>query len=379
MKICLIGPTYPFRGGIAHYTTLLYRYLRKKHDVVFISFKKQYPRLLFPGRTDRDSSNKHIQENGVLPMIDPMNPFTWLKSVRNMMKTKPDLVILPWWASFWAFPFWTITSLIRFFSRSKVLFLCHNVVEHEPTWISKKLARLVLKRGDFFIVHSAEDQSKLLDMLPDAKVTKTFHPTYDVFNFGDADPQRIRSKYGLKRNIILFFGFIRSYKGLEYLIRSLPDVLSKMEVSLLVVGEFWKRKDEYLRLIKGLKLEKNIILVDEYVPNEEVGDYFSASDLVVQPYVEGTGSGVIQIAYGFNKPVIATKVGCLPEVIEDGKTGYLVPPESPHELARAIIKFFRNGNSEEFSKNIRVENAKFSWDRLVENIEDLAFPKHSLQ
>ena len=302
-------------------------------------------------------------------MLDSLNPITWLKVFLRTKRVNPELVIFPWWVSFWAPQFWTISLLVKIFSKSKILFLCHNVVEHESKWIDKILTTLVLKKGDFFIVHSTEDQQNLLSMFPEAKVSRSFHPTYEVFNLGDFDPDMIKRKYGIEGNIILFFGFIREYKGLKYLIKALPEVLSNINVTLLVVGEFWKDKDEYVHLIEELKIEKNTILVDEYVPNEEVGLYFSAADLVVQPYVSATGSGIIQIAFGFNKPVIATEVGCLPEVVQDGKTGYLVPPESSHDLAKAIIMFFQDGNIKEFNNNIRQENYKFSWDRMVETIE----------
>ena len=371
MKICLIGPTYPFRGGISHYTTLLYRNLRKRHEVTFISFKRQYPRFLFTGKTDIDPSKKQIQEDGVIQLIDSMNPLTWLKAAWKIINNRIDLVIIQWWVSFWAPQFWTISLLVKTFSNSKILFLCHNVVEHESKWVDKILTRFVLKKGDFFIVHSTEDQQNLLSMFPEAKTRKTFLPTYDVFNSGDFDPDMIKRKYGIEGNIILFFGFIREYKGLKYLIKSLPEILSEIKVTLLIVGEFWKDKDEYLSLIKELKIDKNTVVVDEYVPNEEVGFYFSAADLVVQPYVAATGSAVVQTAFGFNKPVIATNVGSLPEVIEDGKTGYLVTPESSHELAKAIIKFFSGGNNEEFRENVMNENYKFSWDRMVNVIEKL--------
>jgi glycosyltransferase involved in cell wall biosynthesis len=209
-------------------------------------------------------------------------------------------------------------------------------------------------------------------MFPEAKIKKNFHPTFDVFNLGDFDPNIIRLKYGIEDNIIIFFGFVREYKGLKYLIKALPEVLSKINITLLIVGEFWKDKNEYLHLINTLEIKDRVIIIDDYVPNEEIGFYFSAADIVVQPYVSATGSGIIQIAFGFNKPVIATKVGCLPEVIVDGKTGYLVLPENSRELAQAILKFFQKDNSAKFSDNVRKENYKFSWDRMVDVIEEFA-------
>lgn len=377
MRIILIGPTYPFRGGISHYTTLLFRYLKKQHKTTFISFSRQYPQFLFPGKTDIDPSEKHIREKGVLPLIDSMNPFTWVNTALKIIRNKADLVILPWWVSFWAPQFWIISTLVKHFSKAKILYICHNLVEHESKWVDKILTRFVLKTGDFFIVHSAEDQQDLLSMIPGAEVRESFHPTYEVFNFGPSNPDVVRKKHGLKGNIILFFGFVREYKGLKYLIEALPQVLSKIEVTLLVVGEFWRDKDKYLRLIKDENVESAVVVVDKYVPNEEIGSYFSAADLVVQPYISATGSGVIQTAFGFDKPVIATKVGSLPEVVEDGKTGYLVRPQDPGELANAILRFFREQKSEEFINNIRKGKHRFSWETMVAVIESLVFNYHS--
>ena len=372
MKICLIGPTYPFRGGISHYTTLLYRYLLKRHEVQFFAFKRQYPRWIFPGKTDIDPSQTHIREEGTQRILDSINPLSWLRIASKIIKSNPDLLIIPWWVSFWAPQFWSISVLVKMLSRAKILFLCHNVVEHESNWINKFLTWGVLKNGDLFIVHSAVDKKNLLDMFPNAKVRRSFHPTYDVFNQGEFDGARIKERFGIKGNAILFFGFIREYKGLKYLLKALPEVLSKVNVTLLVVGEFWKDKDEYISLINQLGIEEHIVLVDEYVPNEEIGDYFSAVDLVVQPYISATGSGVIQTAFGFSKPIVATTVGSLPEVIEDGKTGYLVPPKAPHEIAKAVIKFFCEAERQAFHKNIEKEKYKFSWDGMVDVIEELA-------
>ena len=372
MKICLIGPTHPFRGGISHYTTLLYRHLRKRHEVHFFAFKRQYPRWLFPGKTDVDPSKTHIHEEGTQRILDSMNPVSWLQVASKIIKSNPDLLIIPWWVSFWAPQFWTISFLVKPVHKTKILFLCHNVVEHESNWINKILTRSVLSNGDLFIVHSEEDKKNLLAMFNNAIVRKCFHPTYNVFNQGDFDGIDNKRRLGIEGNVVLFFGFIREYKGLKDLLKSLPEVLSKVKVTLLIVGEFWKDKGEYIRLINELGIKDNTVLIDEYVPNEEIGHYFSAADLVVQPYVSATGSGVIQTAFGFNKPVVATKVGCLPEVVEDGKTGYLVSSESPHELAETIIKFFRDGNGEAFSKNVRQEKYKFSWDRMADAIEELA-------
>jgi glycosyltransferase involved in cell wall biosynthesis len=206
-------------------------------------------------------------------------------------------------------------------------------------------------------------------MFPGATVLKTHHPIYDIFNTENFDPESVRKTYGIEGHIILFFGFVRGYKGLKYLIDALPKVLSKINVTLLVVGEFWNNKRPYIRQIEDYGLSEHITLIDEYVPNEDIGKYFNAADLVVQPYISATGSGVVQTAFGFNKPVIATTVGSLPEVIEDGKTGYLVSPGNSDELAKAILKFFTERKCREFSRNIQNQSNRFSWDKMVDLIE----------
>lgn len=372
MKICLIGPTHPFRGGISHYTTLLYRGLQRRHEVHFFAFKRQYPRWLFPGKTDLDPSQTHIQAEGAQKILDSMDPVSWLRVASRIIQSDPDLLIIPWWVSFWAPQFWTISFFVKLAGKTKILFLCHNVVEHESNWIDKILTRGVLTNGDLFIVHSEEDKKNLLAIFDTTNLRKCFHPTYDVFNQGEFDAIKYRRQLGIRGNVILFFGFVREYKGLKDLLKSLPEVLSKVEVTLLVVGEFWKDKDIYIRLINQLGIKENIVLIDEYIPNEEIGFYFSVADLVVQPYLSATGSGVIQTAFAFNKPVVATKVGSLTEVIENGKTGYLVPPKAPHDLAQAVIRFFCEGDRQAFCENIEKEKYKFSWDRMVDVIEELS-------
>ena len=372
MRISLIGPTFPFRGGISHYTTLLCQHLALSHEVAFFAFKRQYPPILFPGRTDLDPSRTPMKVQGAERILDSMNPITWVRVALKIIRSNQELLIIPWWVSFWAPQFWTISFLVKLLTRTPILFICHNVVEHESRWIDKWLTALVLRNGDAFIVHSREDERNLLSRFPSAIVRRSPHPTYGVFNMAHPKGNSVRKKYGIRCPIILFFGFVRDYKGLKYLIKALPDILSRVEVTLLVVGEFWKDKNTYLSLIRRLKLEKQIIIIDEYVPNEDVAAYFKAADLVVQPYVSATGSGVVQVAYGFGRPVIATSISSLEAVVEDETTGYLVPPEDPEALAGAIVRFFREGKAKVFSKNIERRKHRYSWDKMVRTIEDAA-------
>jgi glycosyltransferase involved in cell wall biosynthesis len=369
MRISMIGPSYPFKGGISHYTTLLYKNIKKKHDTHFYAFKRQYPQWLFPGRTDIDKSSDPIREEGVENVLDSLNPLTWLKVFLEVKSDNPELVILPWWVSFWAPQFWIIATLIKKFTPARVLFICHNVVEHESNKIDQMCTRLVLKKGDHFVVHSGEDLRNLKRIKPDADVRQNFHPTYEVFNTLSIAKEDARRQLGLEGNTILFFGFVRPYKGLSYLIEAMPRIIRNVDVNLLIVGEIWKGEEGYWEQTRRLGLEKHVRFINRYVPNEEVGLYFAASDLVVLPYVSATGSGVVQAALGCERPVVTTRVGCLPEVIDDGRTGYLVPPEDSRAIADAVVSFYAEEKEEEFRQNILKQRETFSWDRMVSTIE----------
>ena len=370
MRICVIGPSYPLRGGIAHYTSLLCgALLERGHGVKLISFKRLYPGFLFPGRTQKDTSGAPISCEAE-PLIDSMNPLTWLGAGRRASAFQPDLVVAQWWHPFFAPVFAAVAKRCR--RVSKVVFVCHNVVPHESGGPSKLLTRMALRQGDSFIVHSEEDRRGLLGMIPRADVVRSAHPTYAVFNSGAWDRDEWRRRLGVMGNVILFFGLVRRYKGLMSLIRAMPAVLSKVDATLLIVGEFYDDKSSYLDEIRRLGIEARTVIVDQYVPNEEVGGYFTAADVVVLPYVSATQSGVVQIAFGFRKPVITTSVGGLPEAVSDGETGYVTAPEDPDALAEAIVKYFRESHAEDFARNIDRKMSEFSWDRMVDLVEGFA-------
>ena len=253
MKICLIGPSYPFRGGIAHYTTLLFKSLKKRHEVEFYSFKRQYPWFLFPGTTDKDYSNFVLQDDSARPLLDSLNPFSWLKVAFKIIKGDPDMTIIPWWVIFWAPQFLTIIFFLKLFSKTKVLFICHNVVEHEASFIKVLLSKAVLSKGNYYIVHSLEEKRNLIKLIGNKPIKETFHPTYEFFNLDEIPRNAAKEKLGIDdEKVILFFGFVREYKGLKYLLEAMPEILKNMNVRLLIAGEFWSDKDTYLQLIKKL-------------------------------------------------------------------------------------------------------------------------------
>ncbi|RMG48239.1 MAG: glycosyltransferase [Acidobacteria bacterium] len=372
MRICLLGPSYPFRGGIAHYMTLLARHLSARgHEVTFLGFIRQYPRWLYPGQTDRDPSRAALTVSAI-PMLDWLNPATWMRTVRYVSDWRPHLFVVPWWTSFWAPSFYTVLRGIRRRAAARIVFICHNVVEHETNRLKQFCTRRVLGLGDSFLVHSHEDAGQLQRWQPGAMIVRVPHPTYEPLVPARIGRHEARRRLGVEGKILLFFGFVRPYKGLAYAIRSLPLILKQHDVTLMVAGEFWEGKKDILALVHRLGLDRHVRIIDRYIPNEEIGVYFGAADLLLLPYTSATQSGIVQLAYALDVPVVATRVGGLVEVVEPGGTGYLVEPRSPRAIAEAVDDFYRNERAPQFIERIRQVKHRFSWERLVEALERLA-------
>ena len=366
-RIAIVGPVYPYKGGIAHYTGLLCKNLREQFETQMISFQVQYPKILFR-KEQKDFENNSFEVQVTRYILHTANPFNWGKCAREILAGKPDLVIFQWWHPYFA-PCYR--SLLRKLKGVKTLFICHNVFPHERFPLDRALTKMVLKRGDFFITHSKTDAADLRSIRKDAAICEAVHPTYDAFQFHNLTQKQARQKLGLgeQGQVLLFFGFVREYKGLKHLIAALPEITQRLPgAHLLIVGDFGKDKQEYLDLIAQNKVEQFLSIYDGYIPDQEVEQYFAASDLVVLPYESATQSGIVQIAYGFERPVVATNVGGLPDVVLHEKTGYLVPPKDSKALADAVVRFFEEQKAEDFAQNIRKEAARYSWDRMRENI-----------
>ena len=379
MRISLVGPVYPYRGGIAHHTALLAQHLGERHAVQLISFRRQYPRWLFPGHTDRDPSMAPLRSNASF-LLDPLNPLTWWAAARQVRAWRSDALIIPWWVPFWAPSWLTLAGLTHRWTNARVLYLCHNVLPHDGGKINRVLARLVLSSGDAIIVQAKEDLCVLNELIPGQEGAWTPHPTYAELGPGSdagsapSDINVLPARLGLPEiapgtPLLLFFGFVRPYKGLNVLLEALSAIHVQMPVHLLVVGEIWGSSEKYRAQIQRLGISDHVTLVNEYVPDEHLGHYFRAADVVVLPYVSATQSGVVQLAFGYGLPVIASRVGGLPEVVRDGETGLLVPPGDPGALAAAIVRFFRDDMGPWMRVNVARDQARFSWQRMVETIE----------
>ncbi len=373
MKIVMLGPVWPFRGGIAQYTGAMCAALAKEHEVKAVSFSMQYPKLLYK-HSQRDEKNTTFKYEPADYPLNTVNPFSWLKTAKRIRQERPDLVIVQWWHP-WFAPCYTVL-LRRLKKTAPVVFVCHNVLPHEGFPLKERLAKAVLKRGGAYIVHSGQDESDLKRLVKDPLFVHGVHPAYNQFRKRFITKEEARKELGIppEEETLLFFGFIREYKGLKHLIRALPRIRqARPAARLYVVGDFFENnKPEYEQLIAETGTGADITLVDGYLPDDEVEPYFAAADLCVLPYESATQSGVIQVSYSFGVPVVATRVGGLPEVVPDGKTGFIVPPGDEGALADAVIRFFAEKKAEAFAENIEKENERYSWDRMTEHIDRLA-------
>jgi glycosyltransferase involved in cell wall biosynthesis len=369
--LAVVGVSFPYRGGIAHYSTLLVRSLRQRHRVEFITFRRQYPGILFPGKTQYDESAHPIRETNDA-LIDSINPLTWRQTAGVLNRLQPELIVFNWWHPFFGMAYGTILQMLTPDLRGRVCFLCHNVRPHETHLLEKILCKYAFRQVRNFIVHSEEDKQKLLRMKPAARVLRNGHPVFGQFSERRAlTKAAARTQLGLSphRNLVLFFGLIRPYKGLAFLIDAIPGVLKELDCGLVVAGEFYDDKAKYTALIEARGLREHVRLEDRYISNEDVAVYFSAADVVVLPYVEASQSGIVPIAYSFDTPVISTRVGGLPEAVLDGETGFLVDPGSAAQLTEAILRYYQGGYEQKFRNGIKERTSRFGCEAEIQNIE----------
>lgn len=372
-KVVLVGSAHPLRGGLATYNERLIREYRARGEDAFIyTFSLQYPGFLFPGKSQY-SSEPAPEGIPIKVCVNSINPLNWVKIGYQLRKQSPDLVIVKFWMPFMAPCLGTIARIIRGNKHSKVISIIDNIIPHEKRPGDRLLANYWVNSCDGFIAMSNSVMDDLKTFTNLKPVLFSPHPLYDTFG---KPISKIEAKQKLKldknTNYILFFGFIRDYKGLDLLLQAFSDErLRNRKLKLLVAGEFYTDPKPYHDLIENNHLEDVVIMSNDFIPDSEVVNYFCAADLVVQPYKSATQSGVTQIAYHFDKPMIVTDVGGLSELVPDGVVGYVVQPE-PSEIASAIIRFYDEKKEEEFMVNASREKEKYSWSKMLEAIEKLS-------
>lgn len=368
-QITIIGPAYPLRGGLSSYNELLALKLQNQgHQVKIITFSLQYPNFLFPGKTQL--SNSLPPDNlDIEVCLNSINPINWILLGSKIKNEKPDLVIFRFWMPFMGPSLGTLGRMIRGNNHTKIVAITDNIIPHEKRAGDRLLTSYFLKSCDAFLTMS----KSVLNDLQSFKIAKPAifnpHPMYE--NFGEqVDPVQAKKKLGLdvEKNYVLFFGFIRKYKGLDTLLKAFSDQrLKEKNLQLIIAGEYYDSPQVYEQLIDDLELRNHVILANHYIEDSDVSLYFSAADLVAQTYKTATQSGVTQIAYYYNRPMLVTDVGGLSELVPHQKVGYVTSHDTL-EISDCIFDFYEHKRAPEFSKNIASERDKFTWESLIDNL-----------
>lgn len=362
-NVALIGPLFPYRGGIAQHTMMLHRALIDKTNLVAVSFKRLYPKGLYPGKSIFEPGYKDYREQRVHYIIDTINPFSWVTAGRLIKENGSKILIIPWWTIFLAPCFAFIAQYLRK-SGVKILFICHNVLSHENAFWKLKLTKLVLSLGDIFFVDNKKNAKILNQLLPEVDIA--IHPM-PVFHKFPSTEKLLPRRRQLE---LLFFGFIRPYKGVDLLLEAM-QILKEKDVILTIAGEWWVNRGKSKKFIQQKGLEKKIEVVNKYLSEQEVAAYFLRADVIVLPYRSASGTGVIPLAYHYGRPVIATRVGGLSELVEDRISGFLIPPGDSKILADTIAKLF--GQDLYIMKKAAKKKARhMNFDKLVEGILSVA-------
>ncbi len=374
MRITVLGPSYPYRGGIAEFNNrLVKQFTSEDHETDICTFSLQYPGFLFPGKTQYSDSPPPAGVK-ISRILNSVNPFNWIITGFKIRKKRPDILLIRYWIPFLAPCLGTVARIARMnrFRYTKVICIFDNVIPHEKRPFDRLFTKYLLGSIDGAVVMSQtvlEDLDKSGSKVP---VIYSPHPLFD--NYGSRIPrEEALKKFDLDpgNSYLLFFGFVRPYKGLDLLLEAFGDPrLRDRKIKLIVAGEFYESDSTYKAIIKKHSLENDVIIYDRFIKNEEIPSVFSLADLVVQPYRSATQSGVTQIAFHFEKPLLVTDTGGLKEIVTDGKCGYVVNPD-PGSIADAIVDFFENKRKTQFVKGVAEEKEKFTWNRMTDSITEV--------
>jgi glycosyltransferase involved in cell wall biosynthesis len=374
-KITFLGPAYPYRGGIATIIETLARVFRDRGAEVDIkTFSVQYPEWLFPGKS-QFRGGEPPEGLRIERCVNTVNPFNWLRVGRRIRREAPDVVVLKYWTPFMAPCFGTIARVAKWGrnrgKRTKFLVQLDNVVPHERRWFDGLLTRYFVRSMDGFVYMSEAVGLELAEFDTTKPRIYSPHPIFD--HYGERlSREEAAARLGLDpaNEYVLFFGLVRAYKGLDMLLEATAR-LKASNRKLIIAGEFYDDVEKYRAQIAALGLSEDVIIHDRFIGDDEITLYFSLSDLLVLPYRSATQSGVTQIAYHFDVPMIVTNVGGLPEIVHDGVVGYVCEPTSK-SIAAAIEKFYTGDNAANLRANFPEEKKRFSWDAAADALAKLA-------
>lgn len=370
-KLIIIGPAWPLRGGLASFDERLARqFTAEGYDTSIYTFSLQYPAFIFPGTTQY-SSEPAPERINIKVCINSINPLNWLKIGNEIRALKPDLVIVRYWLPLMGPCLGTILRRVKKNHFTKVICIADNVIPHEHRPGDKPFTQYFVKPVDAFVTMSEKVRNDLY-AFTSKPAQQIVHPLYD--NFGEAvakNEARIKLSLPENEKIILFFGFIRKYKGLDILLDAMnDDRIRQSNIKLLVAGEFYEDRKEFDELLAKLNISSQLILRTDFIADSEVRYYLSAADFVIQPYRNATQSGVTPLAYHFEKPMLVTNVGGLPDLVPDGKVGIVTEPNA-ESVATGILRLYELGENF-FLPHLREEKKKYSWHKLAEAILTLA-------
>jgi len=366
LNIVIISPAHPYRGGIAESTTRLAQELvAEGNEVIIHTFTLQYPGFLFPG-TSQFTTDPAPEGLNIIRSINAVNPLNWIKVGKHINSLQPDLVIVRYWLPFMGPAFGTI---LKFVKKAKRIAITDNVIPHEKRIGDKQLSQYFVNQVDGFITMSKSVGEELKDLTTNKPIVVSMHPIFDVYG-AKMDKAQAKQNLGVAEDelLLFFFGFIRKYKGLDLLLEAMahPEV-KKRKIRLLVAGEYYANEAEYQQLIQKLGIADQLIMRTDYIPNDQVYKYFSAADCVVQPYLSATQSGISQVAYHFEVPMIVTNVGGLPETVPHDKVG-LIAEVNSNSIAEMIVKFYEEQKVDLYTENMKIEKVKYSWSYFVQQL-----------
>jgi len=369
-RVALIGPLHPWRGGIAQYLGLLGEALLPKAAVRGITFTRQYPERLFPGQSQLDPKAPP-PPFPVEALLDSIAPPSWRRAARALERQAPGLAVLKWWLPFFAPSFASTVGPARK-RGTRVVLVCDNLVPHEHRPGDVPLTRWMLRNSDGYLVMSESVERDLDRLKPGAPRRRVLHPLYAQFDRGRWTRESARRSLGLDGEVVLFFGYVRRYKGLDLLLQAWPGVRARRPATLVVAGEFYEDAAPYRALAAAAGGEAAVRLLDRYLPDDEVEAVFKAADLVVLPYRTATQSGVTHVAYALGVPVLTTDVGGLSETVRPEETGLIVPPEDPHALAAGIVRFFEQDLGPRLRRGVEELRRAHSWEVMADQVLGLA-------